>query len=142
MRYGTVVLLALAMGAAAVVPATGQEQTTLNSSYEVTVGDVAALIIPEFLKLNGNLTDPILVTFEPDPGVVDFEIFGAGRDVEGARQTMDQLRAFISSTVSQYLERRFSVPLPPSDYRIMYYNWTEEGAALVLIFNDGQYVMP
>jgi hypothetical protein len=123
-----------------------QAQTTtvnLNSAYQMRIGDYAALILPELLKVHPQLDAPVVATFEPDPGTIDVEIFGGRGNVEGAKETVQGYLQFLVSTHMPYVAKKFGLKLTDQDYRILYYDRTNRGGPkLILKYIKGQFTLP
>lgn len=72
MRISTaIVVLALVVP----ISLSGQQPNPLAATYQVKVGDIAASTLSEFLKLRTDFRDPALVTYEPETGTIDIEVF-------------------------------------------------------------------
>lgn len=126
-----------------VLPLDAEAQApTLASTFEVQLGDYVAVLIPEFLRLNPVVQEPVLVTYEPDEGVLDVEIFGRAGSAEAARRAIEGMGQYVTEWVNPYLERRFGLALTGNDYRFLYYNSGGDELQLILQWSKGQFVMP
>lgn len=115
----------------------------LAAPYTLTVGDMAALILPELFKVNASFDAPVVVTFEPTLNVIDIEIFGARSTVEGARGSLMEYVSFLQQAHVPYVQRRFGVTLTPENYRLMYYDRSARGGARLIVQMDkGQLIVP
>jgi hypothetical protein len=138
MRYrslvGAALVLALPSAAAAQTPA-------LNAPVALKTGDVAVFVLDNMLRVRQDLSDPAIVTYEPDPGIIDIEIFGGSGNVERAKNIVAQHWEFIRAIPIPYIQRRFSVQLTEKSFRIMYYERASPTPKLILSFVGGQYIM-
>lgn len=114
----------------------------LEASYPMQVGDYAAVLLPEFLKIRRDLTNPVLVTYEPEPNRLDVEVFGTAVTVEQARLIIGAHWDFIETFFLPYAQRRLGLTLDKSDFAIAYYDTSrQDWAKPVLQMIDGQFVM-
>lgn len=61
----------------------------LEAEYTMQVGDYAAILPPEFLRIGSSLSYPVVVTYEPEPnrlGRGDLRWPGHGRAGTGSRR--------------------------------------------------------
>lgn len=141
-------LLMMTVAGATVTPIVAQDAgANLNGTYAVRVGDITSMMLSEFLKIRTDLSDPAIVTYEPDNGVIDVEIFAApssfGSKTDKARQVIGQYWDFIQQGLFPYAERRFGVHLSAQNFRIVYYDRNAEGGpAAVMSFINGTYTLP
>lgn len=145
MWRSTLICLVCLLGIAASEASAQDQQSgqSLDDSYSVQLGDYAAVLLPEFLKISDDLDDPVVVTYEPDPNTLDVEVFGGYASVEDARKTVGMYWSFIDSFFLPYMERRFNIQLSQGDFRIVYYdrtqdNWTTPVVQMV----EGQFIIP
>ena len=116
---------------------------TLSSAYQMKLGDYAALILPELLKVRSDLDAPVVATYEPDLNTIAVEIFGGRNTAEGAKETIQNYVQFLQTTHIPYLARRFGLTLTDQDYSILYYDRTVPGGPkLILRYAKGQYTLP
>ena len=150
MRNSAIVIALMAGSAGGLTSQTLSAQEAgpvLNVRYELTAGDMTAAMLSELLKIRVDLKDPAVVTFEPDPGVIDVEIFAApaswASKTDEARKVIGSYWDFIQGGLFPYAERRFGLKLSAEHFRIMYYDRNAQGdSQLVLAFVQGSYVMP
>ena len=139
-------LLAVALAFTVATPLAAQATDPLEASYTVTVGDMAAATLSEFLKLRPDFRDPTAVTYEPATHTVDVEVFASpssGSKTDQARALLGKYWEFIQAAHIPYIARRFQVTLGPPNYRLLYYDARAEGGpALVLQYANGQYLIP
>lgn len=123
-----------------------QQQTKpLEAPYTTKIGDVAAAAVSEFLKVRTDVRYPSIVTYEPSTGTIDVEVFATpttGSKTDEARAVLGLYWQFIEAVHIPYVERRFKIKLSAENYRLLYYDRTQEKPLLVLQFVKGQYLIP
>jgi hypothetical protein len=123
-----------------------QQQTKpLDAPYTTKIGDVAAAALSELLKVRTDVRYPTVVSYEPSTGTIDVEVFAtpsAGSKTDEARAVLGVYWQFIEAAHIPYVERRFKVKLSAENYRLLYYDRTQEKPLLVLQFVKGQYLIP
>jgi hypothetical protein len=122
-----------------------QASNPLAATYTVRVGDVAAATLSEFLKMRADLRANAIVTYEPDPGTIDVEVFvtGQGASTDAARAVLGSYWEFIQVGHIPYIERRFKTKLTAAHYRLVYYVTRGQGEPqVVLQFVNGQFTIP
>lgn len=138
MRIRHVALIALLLVAPASVRA---QSPSLSSPANMKVGDFGAFFLQNIIRVRSDLSDPTVVTYEPEPNVIDVEIFGTASTADRAKEMVSRYWTFIQATHIPYLDRRFGVKLDERNYRIVYYERTQSGPKVILTFVGGQYVM-
>ncbi|MCX6142820.1 MAG: hypothetical protein NTZ35_06335 [Ignavibacteriales bacterium] len=119
------------------------KQINLNSSYQVKVGDYAALLLPNLIRPHTDLDAPIVCTYELESNTIDLEIFGGRSNVEGARGTMNNYMAFVHSSFIPYANRRLGIYLTDQNFRLSYFDrLTHKIPKLILQYIGGQFVVP
>jgi hypothetical protein len=120
-----------------------QSQLNLNSTYQIKVGDYAAILLKGFIGGSSKFYAPLICTYEPEPNTIDVEIYDEKSDVEGARESINQYWSFIKSSFIPYAQRRLGVSLNEFNFRIMVYDRTAvPGTKLILQYINGQFVVP
>jgi hypothetical protein len=120
-----------------------EPQVSLDSPYQIKVGDYVALLLPNLIRMNTDLDLPLVVTYEFAGKTVDVQLFGQKGSVEEAREAINNYWKFIQTSCIPYLKRRFSVSPTEDDFRLMYYDrMGTNGPKLILQFVKGQYVVP
>jgi hypothetical protein len=122
-----------------------QQSSPLAASYSLKVGDMAAQMLSELLKVRTDFKDAALVTYEPSTQTIDVEVFATprmGSKTDQARTLLGQYWDFIKAGHIPYIERRFGVKLDVQNYRLMYYDRGGEEPKLILQFVNGQYTIP
>lgn len=139
MRYrwllaATLVLL-VPSGIAAQTPA-------LNNTATLKVGDVAALILNDLLRVRQDFNEPTLVVYEPNPGFIAVQIWGNSGSIERAKALVSGRWEFIQAAHIPYITERFGIQMNEQSYQIAYYQRTTSGdSKLVLRFVGGQYIV-
>jgi hypothetical protein len=117
--------------------------SSLNSNYQIKVGDYAAILLRGFIGVSSKLYSACICTYEPDANKLDVEIYGDKGDVEGAREIINEYWNFIKTSYIPYAKKRLGVSLNEINFRIMYYNReSASGTKLVLQFINGQFGVP
>ena len=144
MKVATVLFAALI--AAAPTRASAQAANPLAATYQAKLGDIVATTLSEFLKIRADLRDPAIVTYEPETGTIDVEVFASpnySSKTDQARATLGKFWTFIQGVHVPYVERRFKTKLTTAHYRLIYYDAKAQGAPqIVLQFINGQYLIP
>lgn len=118
-------------------------QVSLDSPYQIKVGDYVALLLPNLIRMNTDLDLPLVVTYEFAGKTVDLQLFGQKGSVEEAREVIGNYWKFIQTGCIPYLKRRFGVSPTEDDFRLMYYDRRGiNGPKLILQLVKGQYVVP
>jgi hypothetical protein len=123
------------------VPSLSQNNSALNSNYQMKIGDYCALLLFQVLKANSELDSPLLSTFDIENNNIELKIFGARGTVEGARETLNVYWENIEVSFIPYVEKRFSLLLNKEDFKISYYNRNDRYKLIVQLIN-GQIVVP
>lgn len=120
-----------------------ESEAGLESTFTLQAGDYAAVLLPEFLRIRRDLTDPVVVTYEPEPNRIDVEIIGGRKGVERARAEIGQYWAFIEAVFLPYVERRLGMVLDENDFSITFYDASRgDMASPVVQMVDGQFLIP
>ena len=136
-RFAPILVLALVASGKA-----NAQTPELNKPATLQAGDVAAFVIQNLLRLRKDLSEPTVVTYEPDPATIDIEILGSTVSVDQAKARIAEYWSFVQAGPTPYLKRRFGVELSEKSFRIGYYKWMPDGTAKpILLFVGGQYII-
>jgi len=122
-----------------------QQANPLAAAYPIKVGDMAAQMLSEFLRIPAEFNDPRIVFYEPSAHTIDVEVYATprvGSKTDQARALLGQYWEYIKAAHIPYVDSRFGVKLDVQHYRLRYYERNQNGATLVLQFVNGQYTIP
>ena len=114
---------------------------SLGSPANLKIGDFGALFLQNIIKVRADRSDPTVVTYEPEPNVIDVEIFGFASTTEQAKDMVSRYWTFIQTAHIPYLQKRYGLTLNERNYRIVYYEQSRTGPKVILTFVGGQYIM-
>ncbi len=113
---------------------------SLNSTYPFRIGDYAALILPELLRV-GKFEASTIAIYDPASETIEVQIFGGLSTAEGAKESIQEAFRLIRSSHIPYVARRFALTMTDNDYAISYYDRIA-GNKLVIQYAKGQYTLP
>lgn len=137
----TVLLLSAFIGSASAQEVADDSLPGLEAEYPMQVGDYAATLLPDFLRIRTDLPYAVVVTYEPEPNRLDVEVFGGQATVEQARQVVGAYWDFIQALFLPYAERRLGVKLDQNDFSIVYYDISQGVMRPVVQMLEGQFVI-
>jgi len=137
----TVLLLGAFVASASAQEVAEDSLPGLEAEYTMQVGDYAATLLPDFLRIRADLRYAVVVTYEPEPNRLDVEVFGGQVTVEQARQVVGAYWDFIQALFFPYAERRLGVKLDQNDISIVYYDISQGVMRPVVQMLEGQFVI-
>src|SRR3954462_14853571 len=95
------------------------QNQSLSSPANMKIGDFGAFFLQNIIPMRSDLSDPTVVTYEPEPNLIDVEIFGTATTIERAKEMVSRYWTFIQAGHIPYMQKRFGVMLTESNYRIL-----------------------
>jgi hypothetical protein len=119
----------------------------LSAAYALTKGEVAAIQLNLYAhtawKTMIELYDaPLLPQYNKTSGKITINLYGAQDKIGIAQQMIDMLLSRMSDEFFPYLKNMCDINLSYSDITIVYRNRNEEGALIVLVWENKEYKFP
>jgi hypothetical protein len=132
-------LLMISMALLLVVSAASGSEN-LAKPYALKAGEVIALFTYPALMSAGLNVAPVLAFYDKDAQTIDVAVYGTSSTVDGAKQTLEKYRAYLTGGLATMVEATYGVKLGDADFTLIYYDRSSKNKERVR-FEGGEYVI-
>ena len=133
-------LSALVIAACVLIVPPARASEALAKPYVLKLGEMVAIYARQALIAGGFSDVPVITFYNRDRQTVGVAVYGTRGTVDGAKESLDKYRAFLTDTFAAMAEGMYGVKLGDSDFTLIYYNHYDKNKELVRREN-GQYVI-